>query len=289
MDHLTQLQRSMEDMKAMFASRMAAFEGARDAPVSTDAGAAALTSDDYQSFKAFIWSAVEGLQVQMGLVLKALEEQEMRSRSSMLLLHGAPESDREETLGLVLRMCQRDLQMTEVVAGSFNSCHRLGRGRGTSGPRPILVKFASQQLRDAVWSAKKKLKGTKLTLTEFLTAARHATFLEARRIFGVRNSWTSSGRIVVQYSDRRRQRVTSLAELHELPPPDMPAGDFATDSEGEAAGPTTVPPVDSATNSGTGAPGARGAVSPSGPAASKVVPELRPRAPRVAAKNVRKQ
>ncbi|KAI8441424.1 hypothetical protein MSG28_015030 [Choristoneura fumiferana] len=81
----------------------------------------------------------------------------------------------------------------------------------------FLVRFACQRFRNAVWASKKHLKGSGYTLSEFLTSARHAVFVEARRIFGVERSWTSDGRIMVLGQDKTRYRITSLDELRAIP------------------------------------------------------------------------
>ncbi|KAI8436364.1 hypothetical protein MSG28_004393, partial [Choristoneura fumiferana] len=173
MDHLSQLQRSLEDMKELFSSRMSAFESASKTSQTEDLGIV----EEYHAFKVFIWNAVESLQAQMGLVHKTLEQMEMRS----------------------------DPQ--------FFSC-MVFRRQTLRMPLPL---FACQRFRNAVWASKKHLKGSGYTLSEFLTSARHAVFVEARRIFGVERSWTSDGRIMVLGQDKTRYRITSLDELRAIP------------------------------------------------------------------------
>ncbi|KAI8438295.1 hypothetical protein MSG28_010868 [Choristoneura fumiferana] len=213
MDHLSQLQRSLEDMKELFSSRMSAFESASKTSQTEDLGIV----EEYHAFKVFIWNAVESLQAQMGLVHKTLEQMEMRSRSAVLLLHGVPEADTEDATATVIRICRDKLGVQDISDGSLYSCYRLGRTRQGKKQRPFLVRFACQRFRNAVWASKKHLKGSGYTLSEFLTSARHAVFVEARRIFGVERSWTSDGRIMVLGQDKTRYRITSLDELRAIP------------------------------------------------------------------------
>ncbi|RVE42610.1 hypothetical protein evm_012730 [Chilo suppressalis] len=49
---------------------------------------------------------------------------------------------------------------------------RLGRVRQDK-PRPLPVKLRSEAIRDNLWLAKKKLKGSGITMSEFLTKLRH--------------------------------------------------------------------------------------------------------------------
>lgn len=201
-------------MKELFSSRMSAFESASKTSVagSVDVG------EEYRTFKDVIWSAVKSLQAQMELVHKHLEHLEMRSRSAVLLLHGIPETSNEVPTSTVSRICQDQLGIQDVSEGSLYSCYRLGKSRQGKKQRPLLIRFACQRTRDKVWASKKHLKGTGYTFSEFLTSARHAVFVEARRYFGVERSWTSDGRIVVLGQDGTRHRIASMDELRAILP-----------------------------------------------------------------------
>ena len=59
-------------------------------------------------------------------------------------------------------------------------------------PRPIIIKSAC----NTVYKNKKKLKGKSFLITESLTAARLALSKEAEDKCGVRNVWTTNGRIL---------------------------------------------------------------------------------------------
>ncbi|CAG9786470.1 unnamed protein product [Diatraea saccharalis] len=80
-------------------------------------------------------------------------------------------------------------------------------------PRPIIIKFKSLQERDEAWSAKVGLKGTGITVSEFLTKRRHKLFLECRERFGLHSCWTRGGRIMVVGADTKRHTITCRADL----------------------------------------------------------------------------
>ncbi|XP_063618698.1 uncharacterized protein LOC134791578 [Cydia splendana] len=230
MDHLVKLQRSIDGMKAMFETRMATFESS----VATQ-GTEALP-DEYSAFKNFMLKAVSSLQDQMEFVLRTLEEMESRSRTNILLLHGVPEAQGEDTSSAAVDILRQTLKVDGIT---LMACYRLGRNLIPSKPRPILLKFGCHRTRDAVWAAKKLLKGSGRTLSEFLTSTRHAVFLEARKQYGVKGSWTSDGRIVVQCHDGVRRKVVTLAELEALPAPpsaDGVVGGVRTETEAAAEG-----------------------------------------------------
>ena len=62
-------------------------------------------------------------------------------------------------------------------------------------PRPIIVKFCNYHDRESMYLAKRKLKGTKITITKHLTKRRYKLFKLAKEAFGVRNVWTLDGKI----------------------------------------------------------------------------------------------
>ncbi|XP_063385000.1 uncharacterized protein LOC134671160 [Cydia fagiglandana] len=247
MDLLSKLQKEMNSMKELFNSRMATFENS----ISTQAPAPPAVRDDFNSFKDFIGKMVSGLQNQMDIVLKTLEEMETRSRAGILLLHGVPEAEGEIAPSKVTDICQNRLQLSDITTNSFVSCHRLGKNKAASKPRAILIKFSCSRTRDVVWAAKKLLKGSGFTLSEFLTNTRHAVFLEARRIYGVKGSWTSDGRIVVVCPDGSRHKITTMDELRALPLPSDANGAAlkSTASVGaEASGEPVLPNAANATS-----------------------------------------
>ncbi|KAI8437263.1 hypothetical protein MSG28_011645 [Choristoneura fumiferana] len=134
----------------------------------------------------------------------------------VLLLHGVPEADTEDATATVIRICRDKLGVQDISDGSLYSCYRLGRTRQGKKQRPFLVRFACQRFRNAVWASKKHLKGSGYTLSEFLTSARHAVFVEARRIF----AWRGAGQATANHGagqDKTRYRITSLDELRAIP------------------------------------------------------------------------
>ncbi|KAL4721307.1 hypothetical protein ACJJTC_012847 [Scirpophaga incertulas] len=65
--------------------------------------------------------------------------------------------------------------------------------------RPILVRFMSTHHRQTVWEAKTALKGSGVTLSEFLTQTRHGVFLDARRHFGFKKLLDGAGQDTSYY------------------------------------------------------------------------------------------
>ncbi|CAH2052565.1 unnamed protein product, partial [Iphiclides podalirius] len=170
----------------------------------------------FSAFRTFVLSALENLQLQLQLLSRQQDEMEVRMRRKMLLLHGVPEVRDENPLQCISKVLSERLNMPDITIGCFSKCHRLGPTKSDK-PRALLVKFRDQDLRDKVWFSKTKLKGSGVTLSEFMTKARHEAFVAARNRFGVSRCWTRDGSIVILGRDGTRHRVVSVAEVNVIP------------------------------------------------------------------------
>ena len=73
----------------------------------------------------------------------------------------------------------------------------MGRKQRTSKdkPRPIICKFTNYNTRQAVFKARRNLKGSHTTIVENLTARKIAILTKARERFEARQAWSMDGRI----------------------------------------------------------------------------------------------
>ena len=166
-------------------------------------------------------TAMEGKPTALDSNNKALSDEmdalEQYSRRNCLLFHGVPETDADtssaDTTESVISLCQGKLDVN-VSRELIDRSHRLGqRHVGPSGeykPRPIIVKFRSYETRRLVFSAKRRLKGTKFVVTENLTRRRNDLLKKVRSLDTVSCAWTTDGRIVCLLEDGRKVTV-----LHE--------------------------------------------------------------------------
>lgn len=173
-------------------------------------------AQEFMQFQLFAMSAIQNLQSQTNLLMMECDETETRSRRNMLLFHGIPEAKNEKSVQVAVNIGIK-LDMPELKSDDIQRAHRLGRA-STTKPRPLVVKFCSQELRDRVWFAKTALKGSGVTLSEFLTRRRHNLFMEARTKLGVTKCWTSQGRVVVLGGGGKRHSINSSAELEKVLP-----------------------------------------------------------------------
>lgn len=209
---------TLSSLMDMFQKRMTEFETQlqkKNTPSSPSSGDSNLAAD-FAAFRAFVTQALSSLQQQVELLARSLDNMEMRGRRGILLLHGVAEAKDEDTAQVVAQHLKNHMKMSGFTVGDIKRCHRMGRSSSSQKTRPILFKLRDVVVRDTIWFNKTKLKGSGVTLSEFLTKSRHDVFMAARKKFGVNRCWTRDGCVNVLRSDGTRQRVVSLSELNAM-------------------------------------------------------------------------
>lgn len=207
------IKESLITMNEMFTVKMNEFQ--QELHKSSSPATTSSLAADFHNFKSFTLSALSTLQKQVELIGWQMDRQEMRRRRKMLLFHGIAEEKSEDPLARVVTVIGDKLDLTDFSSSSIKASYRIGRPSDKT--RPIAVKFLDISIRNKVWYAKTKLKGSGITQSEFLTPPRHATFLEARQRFGVRKCWTRDGIIHITTPDGSKHRVEYISELDNLP------------------------------------------------------------------------
>lgn len=214
----TKLAASLEDLEKLFGSRMRDYEAKlhKATTSSTSSPDIASISCEFSEFKAFVCQALTSLKTQIELLAAGFDRHETVMRRKVLLLHGVPEKENEKLSDVVRTLLSNQMKLTEVCKDSnvIHVCHRLGFSKLKT--RPILVRFFRMEHRQLVWESKKVLKGTGVTISEFLTQVRHRIFTAARKHFGMSNCWSMEGKIVVICPDKSRRKFETASELHDL-------------------------------------------------------------------------
>ncbi|KAJ8717285.1 hypothetical protein PYW08_005684 [Mythimna loreyi] len=234
------INRTINDLSNLFSTRMTEFEK----ELQKSSGTAAVTTSglaaEFTTFRTLIVQALHALQQQVGVLSRSLDNLEMRGRRKILLLHGVAEEQDEETAQVVTQIIKKNLKLDLSVSG-IKRCHRMGRS-ATHKPRPILLKLHDMAFRDQIWFSKTKLKGSGITISEFLTRARHNLFMAARDRFGVTQCWTTEGTVIVLDSKGTRHRVTSFIDLDKIKQQPKTSSDRAEQVPGQPE-PGVVHPV----------------------------------------------
>lgn len=225
---------TLGDLEQLFTSRMQQYEDklqrATSSSNSTHPDLASLAVE-FAEFKSFVWQALNTMKMQLDALNSAVDRHETAMRRKVLLLHGVPEKPSEKLPETVLEILKTRLKLSEASTNnSIHVCHRLGTSQQKA--RPILVRFFTMEHRQLVWDNKKLLKGSGITVSEFLTRTRHVAFMAARKHFGINNCWTIEGKIVVVSPDMSRHKLETMDELRRLTARfPMSAGDDSVPSE----------------------------------------------------------
>lgn len=232
------LKKTVMDISERFTLKMEEFQKQLNAtsvappPTSANSPPSPLARE-FALFRSSMLFCLENLQAQMELLFKMQDDQEMRSRRKILLIHGVNEV-KDEDASSISNMLAVRLKCPDITGDSLSRCHRMG-SRSDGKPRPLLIKLRDCAVKDKIWAAKTNLKGSGITLSEFLTKNRHKLFMYARKRFGIPKCWTKEGRIYVISADGSRHRIECLKDI------DAITGDLTgTESTAETSAP---PPI----------------------------------------------
>lgn len=166
---------------------------------------------DFDAFKNIMQTALDALKIQVSSLTQLTDELDNRSRRKFLLFRGITEAKGEDLSSVIRGVVSTKLKI-KIEESELKSCFRLGTPVPDK-PRPILVKFVNHDTRSDIWRVKKELKGSAISIAEFLTTRRREIFKEARQVFGKTNSWTQDGNIFIKLSNGKKIRLSSLEQL----------------------------------------------------------------------------
>lgn len=207
---------SQMQLQELFMKRMDAFQAqlqVSSPPVDEEKSSIV---KDFTEFRVFMLAAIQSLQDQIYLLAKETDAQEMRARLKILLFHGVAEVKDQDPVVTAVDTITKCLKITDFSAEDISRCHRMGRFTSADKPRPILIKFKKLSTKHKLWLAKTALKGSGITVSEFLTKPRHDAFMVARQRFGINKCWTRDGFVFLLAPDGKRHRITSCAELDKV-------------------------------------------------------------------------
>ena len=169
-------------------------------------------SDGLESDRVRLQQEIEKLQAD-------LEDHQQYSRRTNILIHGCDEEPNENIEEKVLDiLSDKDKMDLPISRYEIGRTHRLGP-KHQGKKRPIIVRFISNRQKELVYANKKKLKGTKLLITENLTKQRYDLLKSCWDDFGRENVWTYDCRIYIstgnvnQYGRKERLVVTRKEDL----------------------------------------------------------------------------
>ena len=166
---------------------------------------------------------IKELKETISVLDRKLDDLEQHGRRDSLRIAGIPEKEEhDDTDAAVLDICQAIKVDPPVQPTDIAVSHR--RGRPSEGrTRQVIVKFATRNVRERVYSAKKELKNVRedenmkrIYINEDLTKFRANLARDARalRNSGVINdTWTQYGKIIVKDKQNRISVIHDQSEL----------------------------------------------------------------------------
>ena len=140
---------------------------------------------------------------------ESTDELEQYQRRNSIRIFGKEEEAGEDTDCIAIAVSQK--LGVNVDLHDIDRSHRVGR-KVAGKRRPIIVKFVSYRKRNEVFTAKRKLAGTGVTIREDLTRQRLQVLREAIQRFGQENVWSLDGTIIIK-NGNNKVRVKSLEQL----------------------------------------------------------------------------
>jgi len=149
-----------------------------------------------------------------------IDDLEQYSRRNCLLVHGIEEVQNENTTDVAVNSLVIRLNLN-ITADDIDRSHRIGKRElqseeETPKTRPIIVKFVSYARRAAVFSAKRHLKGTGISVTESLTPRRMDILRAAKDSTKIDSVWSMDGRINCITTAGRRITLKNVSDIEKL-------------------------------------------------------------------------
>lgn len=133
-------------------------------------------------------------------IINRVNDMEQKSKLCELRVFGMKEEKQEDLKAKLIDIFGTKLGLNNV---HIETCFRPGIFKeNMKYPRPVSVKFTSVTDRNAVFYNKKKLKGTKMAITEELTKQRYELLTQAKEKFGKNCVWTKAGKICAKLNNK---------------------------------------------------------------------------------------
>ena len=140
------------------------------------------------------------------------DDLEQRDRLKNLRIFGVKEEQNESTDSLVIEVATKT--NVSLQPGCISRSHRVGP-KNSKKTRAIIVNFVSYADRKKFFQAKKKLKGSGISIREDLTKIRQKILERASAEYGPSTVWSNDGVIVIKIGETYH-RVKTENELDTL-------------------------------------------------------------------------
>lgn len=153
---------------------------------------------------------VSSLEEKFEFAMSKIDDLEQKARSRTLRVYGLVSRSLPQAIEEISMVCSSKLNI-KVTSQDIENSYFLKQPKNRNGA--LIVNFTSERLRNNIYSNKSKFKGTKVVVKEDLAPSRYKLYVEAGRIYGVTNVWTSYGKIMVKDGDNVVRKLQKLGDI----------------------------------------------------------------------------
>lgn len=177
----------------------------------------------FNNFEKVINHEISTLRVEISSLNSRLDDVESkfeiqlrRQNRNKLIIHGVNDVRSESVEQLVektinaLNSSSKNGQIC-IDRIDIGDCYRVGKINSTYR-RPVVVEFIYVLKRNAVFQCKSSLKGTDISISEFLTKRTYHLYQEVRKTHK-RDCWTMNGLIYVKHNNVKKL-IKSVDDIH---------------------------------------------------------------------------
>ena len=159
--------------------------------------------DEAQKELKKLHEIVDSQKEQLDMLKRANNDLEQYSRRNCVRIFGIPEHHGEDPDQLAINDVFKKHLKLDISPTDIERSHRVGKvDPDPDKHRALIVKFCSYRVRKQVIASRRKLKGTKISIQEDLTAKNQALYRKVYKSVKVNpkveSAWTSDGRIFAQ-------------------------------------------------------------------------------------------
>ncbi|KAI5696809.1 hypothetical protein M8J76_012486 [Diaphorina citri] len=217
MDRLVQFEEGLARVETLLQAATAAHSSS---DTSTPQGIIPLIQGMFDILKLQFLGELKHLREELVNQSERIDRLETYSRRQCVLVHGIAEADAQtesQCMEVTSRLF-RDKLGVAISPQQMDRAHRLGpiRTGENTRPRPVIVKLHSYLDKREIFTNKRKLKDSRILITESLTKTRIALLKRAREHFGPASVWTNDGKIIIKSDMTPGARLLTVTSEREL-------------------------------------------------------------------------
>lgn len=141
-----------------------------------------------------------------------LDNLDQYTRRNSLRFTGIVETEDENMVDTVIDFINSKLHV-DCNTRDIDTAFRIRGNNGPNSPRPILVRFVTNNKCGQIYRAKKLLKSTPFSIFEDLTKSRYMLLQSAKKKYGPSNVWSMNGKIFYWNTEDKSKHPVKKEDL----------------------------------------------------------------------------